>query len=179
MTKPVKQQLVISGVGGQGVLFITRLLAEAAINRGIPVLTSETHGMAKRGGTVISHLKIGDYSSPLIRPFQADGLIAMKAENMGQHGSFLSSDGWAVVNSSSSATDRKNMFHTDADMAAQKISNPRSVNLVLLGFALAALPENLFCRMDDIKGILEQRLSGKKEMLDASVKALEAGFHLA
>ncbi|MCX5883025.1 MAG: 2-oxoacid:acceptor oxidoreductase family protein, partial [Deltaproteobacteria bacterium] len=51
----IKQQIIISGVGGQGVLFVTRLLAEAAMMKGYPVLTSETHGMAQRGGTVVSH----------------------------------------------------------------------------------------------------------------------------
>jgi len=53
MNASVKQQVIISGVGGQGVLFVTRLLAEAAINKGLPVFTSETHGMAQRGGTVL------------------------------------------------------------------------------------------------------------------------------
>ena len=47
--KPNNQQIIISGVGGQGVLFVTRLLAEAAINKGLAVFTSETHGMAQRG----------------------------------------------------------------------------------------------------------------------------------
>ena len=58
------QQLIISGVGGQGVLFITRLLAEAAIAGGLPVLSSETHGMAQRGGIVVSHLKVGGFAGP-------------------------------------------------------------------------------------------------------------------
>ena len=49
MTDGLKQQIIISGVGGQGVLFVTRLLAEAAIQKGMPVVTSETHGMAQRG----------------------------------------------------------------------------------------------------------------------------------
>jgi indolepyruvate ferredoxin oxidoreductase beta subunit len=63
MSKMVRQQILISGVGGQGVLFITILLAEAAINKGLPVFTSETHGMAQRGGTVVSHLKVGNFSA--------------------------------------------------------------------------------------------------------------------
>jgi indolepyruvate ferredoxin oxidoreductase beta subunit len=62
------QQLIISGLGGQGVLFITKLLAGAAMAEDLPVFTSETHGMAQRGGNVISYLKIGDFSGPLIRP---------------------------------------------------------------------------------------------------------------
>ena len=96
----IKQQIIISGVGGQGVLFVTRLLAEAAMMKGFPVLTSETHGMAQRGGTVVSHLKVGDFSSPLIRPFSADGLLALKPESLAQHGGFVKPGGWAIVNSS-------------------------------------------------------------------------------
>jgi len=84
-----QQQIIISGVGGQGVLFVTRLLAEAAIQKGMPVVTSETHGMAQRGGTVISHLKVGDFSSVLIRSRQADGLLALQEENILQHGHYL------------------------------------------------------------------------------------------
>jgi indolepyruvate ferredoxin oxidoreductase beta subunit len=57
MSKVVKQQILISGVGGQGVLFVTGLLAAAAIEKGLSVFTSETHGMAQRGGTVVAHLK--------------------------------------------------------------------------------------------------------------------------
>ena len=85
----IEQQILISGVGGQGVLFITRLLAEAAITNGLPVITSETHGMAQRGGTVLSHLKVGKFTSPLIRPLQADGLLALTADNLSRHGFYL------------------------------------------------------------------------------------------
>ena len=87
MSRLKRQQIVISGVGGQGVIFVTRILAEAAIRKGFSVFTSETHGMAQRGGTVISHLKVGDFSSPLIRPFKADGLLALTADGLAQHGS--------------------------------------------------------------------------------------------
>ena len=96
------QQLIISGVGGQGILFITRLLAETAIEKGFHVLTSETHGMAQRGGIVISHLKIGGFSSPLVRPGQADGLLALKPETVPLHRHFLNADGWIVANASTS-----------------------------------------------------------------------------
>ena len=85
----MRQQIVISGVGGQGVLFVTRILAEAAIMKGISVLASETHGMAQRGGTVLSHLKVGNFSSPLIRPGNANGLLALKADSFARHGYFL------------------------------------------------------------------------------------------
>ncbi|MDX9822298.1 MAG: 2-oxoacid:acceptor oxidoreductase family protein, partial [Syntrophales bacterium] len=94
----MKQQIVISGTGGQGVLFVTRVIAEAALREGYPVLTSETHGMAMRGGTVISHVKIGDFRSPLIRTRQADVGLFLAAENLAVHGRYLRPEGRACVN---------------------------------------------------------------------------------
>ncbi len=183
MSKAIKQQILISGVGGQGVLFITSLLAEAAINKGLPVFTSETHGMAQRGGTVVSHFKVGDFSSPLIRPFQADGLLVLKDENIAQHGSFLRPGGWAVVNSSHDLKINKHMTASavDADRLAQKIANPKSLNLIVLGLALAKAGRkkadriNLFCSLADVKKVLNKRFGDRKKLLNASLLALQTG----
>ena len=184
MTEALKQQVIISGVGGQGVLFVTRLLAEAAINKGLPVFTSETHGMAQRGGTVLSHFKVGDFSSPLIRPLQADILVLLKAENLKQHGNFLKTDGWAVSNATEDLdADLSAPVKTiDADTLAQDIENPKAVNLIVLGFALAtaekaaAEDKQLFCSAEDIKSVLKNRFGKNEKMLEASLKALEAGY---
>ena len=170
MNPSISQQIVISGLGGQGVLFITRLLAEAAIDRGLPVLTSETHGMAQRGGTVLSHLKVGRFSSPLIRPGQADGLLALKAENVAAHGAFLKPAGWTVANAAGDG------FYTlDADRIAHDMGNPRAVNLVMLGFALAAGRPLLFCAGADVEKVIRRRLDGRQKMLDNALAALAAG----
>ena len=184
MSRSMRQQIVISGVGGQGVLFVTRLLAEAAINKGFSVFTSETHGMAQRGGTVLSHLKVGNFSSPLIKPSKANGLLALKAECLVQHGSYLESDAWAVVNSSNgvAAEFDWSVFTVDADKLAQDIKNPKSVNLVLLGFAMAVISESfnnkLFCSLADVKSVLENKLVDKQEMLHASIEAIKAGYNM-
>jgi len=185
MSETVQQQVIISGVGGQGVLFVTRLLAEAAINKGLPVFTSETHGMAQRGGTVLSHFKVGDFSSPLIRPLQADILVLLKEENIKQHGPFLKQGGWAVSNGTNGReTDSQIAVRMiDADTLAQKIENPKAVNLIVLGFALAtaereaAADMQLFCSAEDIKTVLKNRFGKNAKMLAASLKALEAGYN--
>ncbi len=184
MAKQIRQQLIISGVGGQGVLFVTRLLAEAAINKGLPVFTSETHGMAQRGGTVLSHFKVGDFSSPLIRPKQADGLLVLKAENLTAHKSFLKANGWAVANGDnvSQAVTEIAVNSIDADSLAQKIGNPKAVNLIILGYALAKAEKSgtrqnpLFCTLSDIKSVLKDRFGKNKKMLEASLKALDEGY---
>ena len=186
MSEAVKQQIVISGVGGQGVLFVTRLLAEAAIGKGFSVTTSETHGMAQRGGTVLSHFKVGDYSSPLIRPAQADGLLVLRAENMAQHGAFLRSGGWVTLNAGSDESpDGGAAYVIDADAIARQIGNPKSVNLVLLGFALAVTEKApadknpLFCNLSDIQNVLNSRFGRKEKLLAASLTALQSGYDAA
>ena len=174
MNEMIHQQIVISGVGGQGVLFVTRLMAEAAIRKGLPVLTSETHGMAQRGGTVISHLKVGAYTSPLIRTGQADVLLAMKDEGAAQHGHYLHRDGWAVVNGAAIAQGWRQL---DADGLAHQIGNPRAVNLVVLGGALAeGATRPLFCTAEDIRAVMAERLAAKPALLEKSYKALDAGL---
>lgn len=178
-----QQQIIISGVGGQGVLFVTRLLADAAIRQGLPVFTSETHGMAQRGGTVLSHLKIGPFSSPLIRPGRADGLIALRAESLGLHGEYVAADGWIVANGASAPSPGA---HTvDADGIAARIGNRRAVNLITLGFALGRLPADgevcrgLFCSIQTIQTVVQMRLEAKPALLQASLQALQAGFEAA
>ena len=185
MSKSLQQQIIISGVGGQGVLFVTRLLAEAAIKKSLAVFTSETHGMAQRGGTVLSHFKVGDYSSPLIRPAQADGLLALRAENLTQHGAFLKEGGWVIANGKAEVKKDKSkpLTSVDADTLAREIGNPKAVNLIVLGFALATAEKKeadrneLFCSLAEIKTVLEDRFGKKKDMLKASLKALEAGYN--
>ncbi len=184
MSQKDSQQIVISGIGGQGVLFVTRLLAEAAIERNLPVFTSETHGMAQRGGTVLSHLKIGSFRSPLIRPASADGLLVLKAENLAQHSGFLKEGGWTVVNATGSAPadGRQPILHLDADVLARQTDNPKAVNLILLGFALAPergqTKENglLFCTYEDVQAALETVTAGRGELRAASAAALETGY---
>ncbi len=176
-----EQQLIISGVGGQGVLFITRLLAEAAIRKGYPVLTAETHGMAQRGGTVISHLKVGSFTSPMIRPGQADGLMSLKEDNLSQHGFYLKRAGWAVVNCPKRPEKDRDgpLFYADADAVACGLDAPRSVNIVLLGVALGMGEKALFCSHKDVETVLTDRLTGKEDLLKVSLEALEKGFEVS
>lgn len=174
MDSDIRQQIVISGVGGQGVLFITRLLADAAIDKGLAVFTSETHGMAQRGGTVISYLKVGGFSSPLIRPGRADGMIALKAESAALHGHYLKPGGWTVFNSADAVTCGEAPVCVDADAAAGRLGNPKAANLVLLGAMLRRI-DGLFCGLDDVKAVLGRRLDEKPELLAKNLEALNAG----
>jgi len=168
------QQLIISGVGGQGILFVTRILAETAISRGMPVLTSETHGMAQRGGIVISHLKVGEFSSPLVCPGRADGLISLRSETVPLHRHFLKPDGWIVANSPDN-TPSGVTAQIDADRLALGLGSPQSVNLIMLGRALA-IPDLLFCSVDEVVESIRIKLSGKPVILEGALKAFRAGL---
>ncbi len=179
----MRQQIVVSGVGGQGVLFITRLLAEAAVARGLPVLASETHGMAQRGGTVIAHLKVGPFESPLVRPGQADVLILLREENAASHGSYLRPGGWAVVNAPSAPAALAGAAPraVDADALAREKGLGKAVNLIVLGGALGDPPPGakgrpaLFCTPEEIRGVLRNRLARQDALLEASLAALDTG----
>ena len=178
------QQIIVSGVGGQGVLFITKLLAETALDMGYSALISETHGMAQRGGNVISHLKISKragegrestFVSPLIRPGRADVLLSLHPDAILAHGFYLKQGGEAFCNTSEGAKGSPElaacMSVFDAARIAEEIGSPISANLVLLGFAAGS--GKLFCAPDQLQSTLE-RFGGKR--LGISLKAFEAGL---
>lgn len=182
-----QQQIAVSGLGGQGVLFVTKLLAEAALRKNLSVLVSETHGMAQRGGNVISHLKVfapdapaapfaadpltsSPLTSPLIRPGCADVLLALHEEGLAAHGYLLRPDGAVFCHRSPP----KAPGDIDAVGLAKKLGNAVAANVVLLGYAAAQ--GALFCTMEDLKAVLAQS-AGTRAAL--SLKALEAGAQAA
>ncbi len=127
----MKQQIIVSGLGGQGALTLTRLLAEAAFAAHLPVLTSETHGMAQRGGTVISMVKVGPFRGPLILAGAADVGLFLTLKNLAIHGFYLKPDAARFVNSGTSGA----YWHLDARTLAQQLGAPVVANLILLGYA--------------------------------------------
>ncbi len=153
----MKQQIVVSGIGGQGVLFVTRILAEAAIEKGLEVLTSETHGMAMRGGTVISHVKVGPFTSPLIRAGQADIGLFLHAGNWEVHRGFLKPGAAVCLNAAESAVGKA----IDATGIARAHGSLVIANLVLLGFAVRQ--GGLFCDEATSEAVL-RRISPAKQL---------------
>ena len=163
-----KQQIIVSGIGGQGVVFLTRVLAEAAMVQGLPVLTSETHGMAMRGGTVASHVKVGGFVSPLIRPGRADLGLFLHADNLPVHRYLLRPDGRLVVNGRTS----EEHDGIDASGVARDLGSPVVMNLVLLGYAVGK--GDVFCREETAEQAIE-RMS-RDRYLDVNLAAFRAGL---
>jgi len=175
-------QIIISGIGGQGVLFATKVLSQTALSKGFKMIGSETHGMAQRGGSVTSHLKIGDFLNPLIRTGTADIIYAFDETEFLRALPFIKEDGVCFVNSNAGdflctkirqhlTKNNIEVSHLDADKIALKLGMPLSVNLVLLGFSIASnrLPFSLTEMEQTIKKITPGRF------LEMNFKAFRSG----
>ena len=127
-------KMVIAGLGGEGIIFVTRVLVEGFYQSGNPVISAETHGMAMRGGSVISQVKVGDFQSPFIRYGEADLLVATSADEVQRNLYYLKEDGVVIIN-----TAQPGAYSIDASGIARRLGNARGANLVLLGYALACI----------------------------------------
>jgi indolepyruvate ferredoxin oxidoreductase beta subunit len=164
----MNMQIAITGRGGQGVLFLTRILCECALEMELEVIASETHGMAMRGGSVISTLKVGAFRGPLIGSSQAEVMLVLDAGSYGTFANLLSPEGIAFLNTASS-TDHP---HIDATDLAARMGSPLMSNLVLLGFALGH--DRLFCKYAQV-----EEMAGKispPRYKDANLQALRLGY---
>lgn len=142
-------QAVVAGVGGQGVLFVTKLLAQTATDQGADILISEVHGMAQRGGSVLSHLKAGKHSSPLVAQGQADLLLSLDAGEAIRNLGFVRPQGKIVVNAASGdflsaqarkalAANKVELIWVDAAGEAERAGIITGSNVVLLAAAARA-----------------------------------------
>ncbi len=147
---------------------LTRLIAEAALALGLSVLTSETHGMAQRGGTVISMVKVGNFRGPLIPAGAADLGLILHENNLAVHRHYLKPGGAMIVNGTTSG----DYFSLDAlGLAADLGLPPVTVNLIILGFAEGK--DALFCRGDLIEKIIREKSPAR--FRDGNLQAFQAG----
>jgi indolepyruvate ferredoxin oxidoreductase beta subunit len=168
----LKQQIIVSGLGGQGALTLTRLLAEAAAAEGLPVITSETHGMAQRGGTVISMIKVGPFRGPLIPAGEADRGLFLYPKNLAVHRFYLRAGGAVFVNTPLPG----DYLNVDArSLAATHGLPPVAANLILLGFAAAQ--GGLFAAPELLVAMIEAKTP--ERFREASLKAFQLGLAAA
>ena len=166
----MKQQIVVSGIGGQGVLFLTRVIAQVAVDRGIPVLTSESHGMAQRGGTVLSTLKVGDFAAPLIRTGLADVALLLWDANLAVHRSLLKNGGALLVNSARDGEGQR----VDGSGIAREMGNAVLSNLVVLG--LAVNKNALFCSEEQCIAAIRKLAPAK--FVEQNLQAFDTGMKI-
>lgn len=149
--------IILSGVGGQGILTIAAVLDTAALSENLFIKQSEVHGMSQRGGAVQSHVRISDKEifSDLIPEGKADLILSVEPMELLRYLPFLKKDGWLVTDSesfinTSNYPDKKALFDqikkhpnnviVDATEIAKKIGNSKIANMVLLGAASAIIP---------------------------------------
>lgn len=169
----MKLQIVIAGVGGQGVLFAARVIYQLAHQRGVDVFGAETHGMSQRGGSVLSHVKLGDFSSPLVKRGRADLLLGLQREEGLRNIHMLKEAAAAVINAPSLPEIKGvRLYPLDADGLAQKIGNPRGANLVLISYAASKglLP---FSQQEIEEAVTRLVPPALREV---NLKAVQAGF---
>jgi indolepyruvate ferredoxin oxidoreductase beta subunit len=179
----VKQQILIAGLGGQGVLFATGLLLETARRKGWDVLASETHGMAQRGGSVVSHIKLGPFISPLIRTGTADLMLALQREEAFRNLHFVKPGGAVLVNAAGLVGEQKKLsgkveengvrfLVRDATEIARSAGTPRAGNVAILGIAcgMKLLPFSA----DELKQSVEILARGPRR--ESNLKVLEAAL---
>ena len=179
----MKVQIILAGVGGQGILFASRLFSEWGLKLGLGVLGSETHGMAQRGGSVIAHLKLGDFQSPLIREGTADILYSFEQNETYKTLRFLRDDGICFANFPDSKNfdvkiekqlkDREiGLSMYDADKQAMEIGAIVSANIILIGFSVGTglVP----FKPEDLKAVLK-RISPER-FLAKNYEAFELGL---
>ena len=190
MNDMVNKNILIVGVGGQGIVLVSEIIAKVCMTYGYDVKQNEVHGMAQRGGSVVSHVRYGNkIHSPLIEIGQADVLLSFELLEAQRWLYYLKKDGIAIINTqqiepmsvlSGKTTYPENIESQIKDSGcnvkfvngtqiAKDVNNLRSVNISLIGALSNELEfdENLWT--DAIKGRVPQKT------IESNLKAFEFG----
>jgi len=185
--------ILIAGVGGQGILSIATVLGRAVLQTGLHLKQSEVHGMAQRGGSVQSHLRVSDAPvwSDLIPRGQADMILSMEPMEALRYLPWLKPEGWIIANQTpiqnmtgyppvAEVWDaiRRQRHHLlfDAQQLAQQNQLPRAVNMALLGAASPFLPLPVSALEDAIAAQFHRK---GQTTVDANQVVFRAGRALA
>ena len=184
--------IILSGVGGQGILSIATIIGSAAINEGLYINQAEVHGMSQRGGDVQSNLRISSepIASDLIPLGKADIIISLEPMEALRYLPYLNKGGWLITNTAPFINipnypdqdklmkEIKNLQSVaiDVDTIAKQVASPRAANIVLLGAASPFLGIDVAKIEDGIR-----RVFGRKgeDVVDMNLKAFRAGLEYA
>jgi indolepyruvate ferredoxin oxidoreductase, beta subunit len=185
----MKNDIILSGVGGQGILSIAAAIGFAAVANNLFLKQSEVHGMSQRGGDVQSHLRLSDkpVSSDLITYGKANIIISVEPMESLRYLPWLSKAGWLVTNSNpfiniidyppvedilTEIRKIKNHIIIDADRIAKESGSIRSGNMVILG-AASPFIDMPFKSLEDAIGKLFEKKG--EAIIEINLKALRAG----
>ena len=185
--------IILSGVGGQGILSIATIIGAAAINDNLYIKQAEVHGMRQRGGDVQSNLRISStpIASDLIPLGKADLIISLEPMEAMRYLPYLKKDGWVITNTEPfvNIPDYPDLdtlmqriealpHHVALDVAAiaSEASSPRAANIVLLGAAAPFLGIDIAKIEDGIHSVFARKGDAIVEM---NIKAFRAGLKVA
>jgi len=181
--------IILCGVGGQGVLSVAAAIASAAAGEGLKVRQSEVHGMAQRGGAVMSHLRIADGPIPgdLVPRGGADMILSMEPLEALRYTAYLKPDGACVT----AAAPYENIPNypdpegvrervaslpraqiVDAERLAKEAGNRRGVNMVMVGAASTNLPLSQEALETAITGLFSRK---GEAVVESNIRAFRAG----
>ncbi len=189
----MKTDIILSGVGGQGILSIAAVIGKAAVDNNLYMKQAEVHGMSQRGGDVQSNLRISDepIASDLIAKGSADIIISLEPMESLRYLPYLKKDGWIVTNKvplvnipdypevgSVLAEIEKVQNHVilDVETIAKEAGSARAANIVMLGAASPFLNISYEMIQDGIRSIFGRK---GEEIVNMNLKALEAGRKMA
>lgn len=186
----MQRNILICGVGGQGIVLTGKLISAAAMARGIPVMSAETIGMAQKGGSVFTFLRLGDdLHCPMFPPASADLLIGFEPAEAVRMLPYLKEGGKVIVNthaimpvtaalSGSDYTGAEMLDYLkqqipaltalDADSACRELGSPKVLNMIMLGAAIRA--EVLPFTVDEIEDVMRKTV--KPQFAEMNAKAL-------
>lgn len=192
----MSKSVILCGVGGQGTVLASKLISYAAMAKGEDVKSAETIGMAQRGGSVTSHVRMGENAfSPLIPQGKADVMIAFEPAEAVRNLSYIKKDGVVIVSKkavkpvtaslSKKVYEGKDMLDylekkvkrllvVDGEKAMAELGSSKVLNVVLLGAAIAS--DEIDLSMDEIRAAIDAKVPEKFHELNN--RALEAGARL-
>lgn len=189
----MKTDIILSGVGGQGILSIAAVIGQAALEEGLYMKQAEVHGMSQRGGDVQSNLRLSDkpIASDLIPLGQADLIISLEPMESLRYLPYLKKDGWLVTNSQpfinipnypeiekvNEALDAlPNKVVLDVEAIAKDAGSARASNIVMLGAAAPFIGIEFDKIAEGVNSIFARK---GEEVVNLNLKALKAGYEMA
>lgn len=189
----MKTDIILAGVGGQGILSIAATIGMASIANNLNIKQAEVHGMSQRGGAVQSHFRLSSnpIASDLIPKGKADIILSVEPMEALRYLEFLKEDGWIVTNSTpfvnisnypeietvwTKLKSRKHTIILNADAIAKELGSPRSSNIVMLG-AASPFIDLPYASLEE--AIREIFLRKGEKVVEANLAALRAGREFA
>ena len=189
----MKTDIILAGVGGQGILSIAATIGMAALHNDLYLKQAEVHGMSQRGGAVQSNMRISDkpIASDLIPMGGADIILSVEPMESLRYLPYLKKDGWLVTNTTPFVNipdypeveeilveikKRKNHIALDADTIASEIGSKRSSNIVMLGAASPFFNISFESFEEGIRKIFARK---GEDIINVNLEALRAGRDFA